>query len=468
MATESFKINYALGPSLDFSSQAAVKRHLDQEQTKWEKFLDEVSNSKVSFSLYGTTISLSKQASSFDRLRNHLDDSTAFSKLTLSERDRCFPPPPHETLEGQLILGLFETGKISDAISVYLWLIFNCIGSNGRSNSWEKLEDELNTGCQLWRSAIASSVMPFSKVSSQKLAAVAGKAENQLLALNSKVAEADEININHSEELSDLRDVWTTNAQRIADILTRRERKREKKNKEWTDKTKTDIANFLLNCESRIQKADAHNQECLKSINSQWDRLRDLFETQLRLRAPVKLWEARATTHEKAANRAFWLFYFFSFIAIVIGVSVPFYAGDYIAESFFNTICRTDDANLIGSNLEGAINDAKPICERVFSAKGPLTITGLLLVTSLFLWITKLQYRVFLSERHLSLNASEKKAFAETFLAMKEGEDVGRENESLVLAALFRATQDGLIKEDDVGVNLSAAASLVKQLDRST
>ena len=89
------------------------------------------------------------------------------------------------------------------------------------------------------------------------------------------------------------------------------------------------------------------------------------------------------------------------------------------------------------------------------------------MVLSLTLWATRLQYRVFLSERHLALDASEKKAFAETFLAMKEGEDVGTDNEAIVFAALFRPTQDGIIKDDESGVDISAAAMLAKQLGKN-
>jgi RNA-splicing ligase RtcB len=86
--------------------------------------------------------------------------------------------------------------------------------------------------------------------------------------------------------------------------------------------------------------------------------------------------------------------------------------------------------------------------------------------SSILLWLIRLQYRVHLSERHLSLDASEKKAFAETFLAMKEGADVSAANETIILQSLFRPTQDGIIKDDESGFDFSAAALLAKQLGR--
>lgn len=67
---------------------------------------------------------------------------------------------------------------------------------------------------------------------------------------------------------------------------------------------------------------------------------------------------------------------------------------------------------------------------------------GLLVVMSVTLWMVRLQYRIYLSERHLSLDSSEKKAFAETYLAIKEGANVDAASEAIVLGSLFRPTQD--------------------------
>jgi hypothetical protein len=89
-----------------------------------------------------------------------------------------------------------------------------------------------------------------------------------------------------------------------------------------------------------------------------------------------------------------------------------------------------------------------------------------LAATTLVFWLIRLQFKVFLSERHLSLDAAEKKAFAQTYLAMKEGKDISKESEAIVLAALFRPTQDGIIKDDEASLDISAAAILAKQLSK--
>lgn len=232
----------------------------------------------------------------------------------------------------------------------------------------------------------------------------------------------------------------------------RRERHRRNQHTSWTKEIERQVEEKFERAERRLDALDRANKQVHNKRQVEFDRLLDLFHTQLRLRAPVKLWETRATQHSTRSVYALCSFGFLTLITIGAGALIPFLAGDYIAASFFTQVCDGADP---------------PNCQREFSAKGPLTIAGILVIMSLMMWTIRLQYRVFLSERHLSLDASEKQAFAETFLAMREGEDVGAGNEAIVLASLFRPTQDGIINDDESAMDLSAAAILAKQLGRS-
>lgn len=450
MADENYSITYSITPSLNFSSRTATERHLEKEEEIWAGFLEEVAKNKRSFNAHNPHIPVSQQANAFQNLRGSLGDPRQFKRLTEGPQSTICPPPPHDTLEGQLILGLFEGGRTEDAMSTYIWFVSRCL-STGNQND-RHTQGNIERGYALWTAAVASSVLPFNQVSSKKIAGAARRAENQLEALNEQVAEADAINTTHEETLSDLRDQWSDKARRLVRIIAKRESRRKENQKAWVEKNDAEIAELLLSVEQRIQGIDDLNKKQQDAREADFQRLKDLFETQLRLRAPATLWKERESLHKTAARWAMWRFLAATASALLIGVLVPYCAGDYIAESFFTQVCNTAEP---------------PVCERAFSAKGPLTITGLLLVLSLVMWVTRLQYRVFLSERHLCLDASEKKAFAETYLAMKEGEDVGSGNEAIVLAALFRPTQDGIIKDDESGLDLSAAAILAKQLGQT-
>ncbi|EEW60142.1 conserved hypothetical protein [Ruegeria sp. TrichCH4B] len=451
MANDTYRINYSITPSLEFSSKTSAERHLEKEVNAWKGFMELVSNANISFDNPARSVAVSSQADAFEKMLQVIDDPQRFSNITNDLRTALSPPPPHETLEGQLILGLYEAERSDEALAVYVWFLSKCLRMDRQHNN--HTASLMKRGHALWTAAVASSVLPFNQVNSRKIAGAARSAENQLEALNVAVVEAEQINEAHENTLSETRDDWADKTRRLVRTLAKRESLRKKRHKEWIERCEGHFIEILSGIQRNIESNDNLNAKHHEARELEFKRLKDLFETQLRLRAPVQLWEGRETIHRTASRHAMVRFVLLALSAVSIGVFVPYCAGDYIAESFFKQIC----------------NDAEPpVCERVFSAKGPLTITGLLLVLSLIMWITRLQYRVFLSERHLSLDASEKKAFAETYLAMKEGEDVGTGNEAIVLAALFRPTQDGIIKDDESGVDLSAATILAKQLGRNS
>lgn len=297
----------------------------------------------------------------------------------------------------------------------------------------------------------SAAALPFRNVTSQRLAGALRSAEAKSEALNEEVANAQKTNEDHEATLEDFRNRWKERAKRVEALIARRERHRRTQHSSWVSEVEEEVTKRFVEAEKRLEAVDRANLSKQQERQKEFDRLMELFHTQLRLRAPVKLWEGRAEQHAKKAKVALFWFVGFTFLAILVGVFVPFCFGDYIAESFYREICDLAEP---------------PNCAREFSVKGPLTLSGILVLVSLVLWGIRLQYRLYLSERHLALDASEKQAFAETYLAMKEGEDVGSGNEAIVLASLFRPTQDGIIKDDESGFDLSSAAILAKQLGR--
>ncbi|WP_417259437.1 DUF6161 domain-containing protein [Celeribacter sp.] len=173
----------------------------------------------------------------------------------------------------------------------------------------------------------------------------------------------------------------------------------------------------------------------------EYERVKKLFFEDMKFQAPVRLWNLREKQHRAASKSAFKFFVGLAAVTAVIAICVPVCFGTHIAESFTNA-------------------------DEEFSAKGPLLIGGILTTMSILLWIIRLQYKVFLSERHLMLDAAEKKAFAQSYRSLRRDEEVSRDSEAVVLAALFRPTQDGIIKDDESGLDVSAAAILAKQFSR--
>jgi Family of unknown function (DUF6161) len=198
-----------------------------------------------------------------------------------------------------------------------------------------------------------------------------------------------------------------------------------------------------------FRDARRDERERTQRQNSEFNALMEAFNAHLRLKRPVDLWKERSQKHDGASNQAwgkfFWGAVLFAFSAAV----VAFFLGGVIAESFIDPNC------VIGS---------EPQCSRI-SARGPLNISLLLMISTTWLWYLRLQMRIFLSERHLTLDAQERMAFAETYLSLLKGAEVSRDHETVVLQSLMRPTQDGIIK-DDSGPEFALSSLLAKALER--
>jgi hypothetical protein len=175
----------------------------------------------------------------------------------------------------------------------------------------------------------------------------------------------------------------------------------------------------------------------------------DQFTNQLQYKSAVKLWTDRAATHatNAAADLKILLGAGAAFSAIAILVVIC--AGPSIAAAFVSTKC---------TGAGQAQN-----CVQAFSPLGPLVLSTILFVTSLSLWFLRMLNKVYLSERHLHLDATERKAFAETYLALREDASVSENHEAIVLGALFRSTQDGMVKDDMQTLDPSIASILAKR-----
>lgn len=450
MALKEYCISYQSMPNVTFPSATAAKKYLEREEAAWSGFLGDLEkNNFPGISARGAQVNAQQYAGSFQHLKGVLGEPSEFNSLTERALNRFVVPPPSDSLEGQLILGLACNGRKDEALFVFAWFAWSNLGRQPQQN---RPKDFIEKGAALFDAAKVAEALPYHKVSSQKLTRHTRKAESLVAALNAKVNQADTINEEHAEKLTAIRDEIAVKAVRLRRLAQRLWKARRRRYDDWVDGVDQATEERISESEAKLLKVAGDQLATFQSQNAEYERLHELFYTQLRLRAPVQLWEGRSATHRTASQRALARFVGLTVFALLVGVLVPAYYGDYIANSFFERLCDSGDP---------------PTCERVFSAKGPLTITGLLLVMSLVLWVTRLQYKVFLSERHLALDASEKQAFAETYLAMKEGEDVNTANEAIVLASLFRPTQDGIIKDDETAVDLSAAAMLAKHMGRS-
>lgn len=459
MTATPYHITYADHPDVSYPTKEGMLAYIADERTAWEPFLDKLPNllnGDVPFQQNNSQNPESLSAA-FQILEGRTEDVNQFNQRTRRAVNggSIALPPSSDSAEGRLILALFNGGKLREALAVYIRFIELNFGAHTSSHQF--YGPLAQKGERLLESEVVATVLPFTKVSSAKLAGAARKAANHNTALEQEVAKAVAINAEHESRLNEFLENQKQRSEQaengILDVHTERTTRYD----QWKSSIDDQVSERFEEADKRIVGMERLSKIKLKQQDEEFGRLKDLFATQLRLRSPVALWEGREFSHTENSKTALRWLLGCGVVTAAIAIGVPVCFGDYIAGSFFEMVCSP----------QGADEAASSQCERFFSAKGPLLVTGLLLAMSILTWITRLQYRIHLSERHLALDASEKKAFAETYLAMKEGEDVGQANEAIVLASLFRPTQDGIIRDDETGMDLSAVALLAKQLGKS-
>lgn len=144
------------------------------------------------------------------------------------------------------------------------------------------------------------------------------------------------------------------------------------------------------------------------SAQREWEALRNTFETQLRLKSPVKYWQELADTTSRVANRS--LFWFLASATVIIGVVIVF-GPDFL-------------------EYVSASNNIGPFTTMAFVSVPALTA----------LWGLKHVARLFVTNMERSADARLRETMTTTFLALaKEGAaTIDQQERLLILEALFR------------------------------
>ncbi|WP_370212848.1 DUF6161 domain-containing protein [Roseovarius sp.] len=458
MTSKEYRLHYSQREDVVFASQHGMKRYLNHEIQIWTPFLEYLRtnfNSELITNQGRSRTRSEELANALQSLLQRLPNQNQFNRATRPHANDLFLPPPSDSLVGQLILGLFESDMPAESLAAYIYFIAN--DKNGLRFTNSGIDALIQQGKALVLAAPIVRALPYSRVSASQMAGAVRTARNHTKSLGDEVVNAQEINSDHERALKEQLDEQRTQAKRVNDVILRLNRRRANRHKWWAEATEKLVTDKFEEASKKVKLFELKSERAEKARVAEFKRLQDLFESQLRLRAPVSLWENREKRHNVKSQNAMRKFILAGVSTVAFGIFVPIAFGDYIATSFSQIVCTVPTSE--------AANAAE--CQRVFSAKGPVTIAGLLLAMSVLMWMARLQYRIHLSERHLALDASEKKAFAETYLALKEGRDVSDDSETIVLASLFRPTQDGIIRDDETGIDLSTVSLMAKQFSRN-
>lgn len=207
----------------------------------------------------------------------------------------------------------------------------------------------------------------------------------------------------------------------------------DSKSKTYFDRLETERSLAESSREESIEwwksKADALEDAISSKIEEKikdFENTQRAYEESMRLLRPRAYWKLKAKGHEV---RALWLG--------IAALGWILFAGAATGFGIWQLFLLAVDYTL---NLE----EGKTLPATVLASLGAIGVAG---TTSVF-WIGRLAVRLWLSELHLGMDARERVTMIESYLALSKTGTVEDKHRELVLAAIFRPTQDGIVKDD--------------------
>ena len=181
------------------------------------------------------------------------------------------------------------------------------------------------------------------------------------------------------------------------------------------------------------RRAGRVSKEARESID-EIDATRKAYAVEMQLKAPVSYWQIKGTKHATGARN--W------------GIALVVYV---VLAIFF--------ACLLFPHAWAAL-----------AQEGPLNGRHILLVAAVgsgltvLFWGARMLSRLYLGERHLKTDAEERQVMTQAYLALIKEKAASDQERALILAALFRNAQDGVVR-DTGGVDLSLSAIAAKLME---
>lgn len=213
----------------------------------------------------------------------------------------------------------------------------------------------------------------------------------------------------------------------------------------------TDVATQATNHGISFDDAQAAREEAwkkqLQETEEELKQLNETYDTHMALAAPVSYWEGKRDKHSEWAK---WSFIALTACMLIFGI-VLFCELRGVAQMIEDTKLAAIASSAANAKLGSAVATAPAT-----SALSPLLdvlatwkIGAYILLVTLAFWFIRLLVRIFLSNIHLENDASERVTMAKTYLALiRDGSFEGKEHIGTILAALFRPTGDGIVKDE--------------------
>lgn len=187
------------------------------------------------------------------------------------------------------------------------------------------------------------------------------------------------------------------------------------------------------------QTRDTVWEELLDYTQADLNTLKETYDKHMALAAPVEYWDTKRKKHRLWSG--------ISFGAIVSGMGAAAY--------FLHTELQSVGQAVLASKAVETATKAQVAGTTSMQALTDSATTwhlgSFILLATLSFWFIRLLVRIFLSNLHLENDASERVTMAKTYLALIRNDDLPKgDSINTILAALFRPTGDGIVKDEGV------------------
>ncbi|WP_116870533.1 DUF6161 domain-containing protein [Vibrio splendidus] len=188
-------------------------------------------------------------------------------------------------------------------------------------------------------------------------------------------------------------------------------------------------SNLKIELENKLKHANESYDESVDNLNERFieeqeatkkrfESFREAYETQMKLKAPVKYWTENCDHHKESAKK----FGIASvLLSLLIFLPIAYVAWEILASE-----------------------------QVVWGKVGVVAFT-----TSLAIWLIRVLVRMYLSHNHMQMNSRERVVMTQAYLALiSEGGASSSEERNLVLQAIFRPVSTGIITDDAAPNNI--------------
>ncbi|MCM2308985.1 MAG: DUF6161 domain-containing protein [Sulfuritalea sp.] len=179
-------------------------------------------------------------------------------------------------------------------------------------------------------------------------------------------------------------------------------------------------------------------QEQLTGMQNELKSLKETYDKHMALAAPVEYWDTKRRRHKSLA--------IVSFFAVIVCMALGGFLLHTELQTVANAALEAKTAASSGTSAEAAKANSTAT---LLQSQAAWQFGSFLLLATLSFWFTRLIVRIFLSNLHLENDASERVTMAKTYLALlRDGGMPKGDSINTVLAALFRPTGDGIVKDE--------------------